>query len=430
MVYTAELIRYGFTLLFGIGVSLLFANVTYTRKNRLAILIFSLILFTFQCFSLKCFGKQLTARLYPLMIHLPLAFFLTLYLKCPWHISVSSILEAYMCCQIPHWLAFMAGCFFKSPIDDYIFYIIFVLMVYYLLRKYAANSVQKLMASSRLSCLLFTSVPAFYYLFSYITTVYTKLLYSGAEGAVQAVPLMLSVVYFVFVILYYDETLKQAGALHERDLLMFQLQQTRTEFDALSQMQQSAAAYRHDMRHHLMLIRGLANEGNIQKIQEYISAVHNDINAMTPVRYCENDTVNLILSAFETRAKKEGVILIPDIILGDIPYVSDTELCSLFSNALENAINAAKAVTDKNQRKVCVRALIKSGKLIISIKNAYAGKLELDGELPKSQRRDVGHGFGLKSIISVIERHSGLYSIETEGGIFVLKLMIPPESKA
>jgi two-component system, LytTR family, sensor histidine kinase AgrC len=49
----------------------------------------------------------------------------------------------------------------------------------------------------------------------------------------------------------------------------------------------------------------------------------------------------------------------------------------------------------------------------------------MDGELPKSNRKDAGHGFGIKSMVAIVERHGGLYSFETEGGVFIMQLLLP-----
>lgn len=80
---------------------------------------------------------------------------------------------------------------------------------------------------------------------------------------------------------------------------------------------------------------------------------------------------------------------------------------------------------DERLRKVYFHAVVNGGKLLISTENAYAGNLEMDGELPVSNKKEAGHGFGIKSMIDIVDRHKGLYSIETEGGVFILQLMLP-----
>lgn len=147
-------------------------------------------------------------------------------------------------------------------------------------------------------------------------------------------PSTISVFYFVFVILYSAETQKQTTLQRERDMLDTQFRLAQTEFASLRKMQQNAAAYRHDMRHHFTLLQGLASKARVEEIKEYLRTAQSDMDAITPIRFCENETVNLILSAFSAKAKQTEILLKMDAKLPNLLPFSDTELCSLFYDEL------------------------------------------------------------------------------------------------
>ncbi len=424
------LFRSCIVLVFGVAVSLLFAGVRRSRASELAIIVFYAFILLIQIICWKMLGLKITMKLYPLITHLPAIAFFILYCKRPWSISISSVLTAYLCCQIPKWFGSMVAAIFDNRFADHIGYFVAMCVVYYFLKNYVADSVRKLMERSTRSCLLFGAVPLLYYLFDFATSVYTDLLYSGAREAVQFTPSVICTFYLVFVLLYYNESHKQAQAQRERDIFASQFQNARVELDAMRQMQSNTVIYRHDMRHHLSLIGGYAADGDLQKIKEYLASTEADIDALTPVRYCENETVNLILSNFEMRAKKVRVVLYTNVKLPEKLGINDTELCALLSNALENAISAAAQLNEEKLRKVYIHAIINSGRLVISTENAYAGDISIEGELPKSKNKEAGHGYGIKSIVAIVDRHGGLYSIETEGGVFILRLMLPLEEEA
>jgi len=79
-----EVIQFGFSLLFGVALSVCYAGIELTRKSKLAVgcsyVIFLLV--QFSCWWL--FGIDLTSKLYPMITHLPLIIFLSTYFKCPW----------------------------------------------------------------------------------------------------------------------------------------------------------------------------------------------------------------------------------------------------------------------------------------------------------------------------------------------------------
>ncbi len=413
------LIRFGFSLFFGLAVSVLFAGIPLTRKNRL--ITFFLGTF-FLCVQSTCWwilGLNITSKLYPLIIHLPLIFIFSLYFKRPWRISIVSVLSGYLCCQAPRWFGFLARAVGKSRLADHLFYIVAVFFSYYFLKKYVAASVRQLMEKSYQSCLLLGAVPFLYYSFDYITTIYTDILYRGTEWAVQFMPSTVSVFYFVFVILYYAETQKQANLQRERDMLDSQFRLAQTEFASLRQLQQNAAAYRHDMRHHFTLLQSLASNERIEELKEYLRTAQSDIDSIIPVRFCENETVNLILSAFSTKAKQANIQLTIDAKLPDTLPFSDTELCSLLSNSLENAIHATTHITDSDRRIIRLRVYDKNHKLCIDIRNCYQTEPLFHQGLPVS--KEQGHGFGTKSMVHIVEKHGGVFQFSVKDGWFIFQ---------
>lgn len=413
------LTRFGASLIFGLAISLLFSGISFTKEKR-AHFVFLFAFFLFiqtSCYWL--FGLGLTSKLYPLIIHLPLVFIFALYYKRPWLISIVSVLSGYLCCQAPRWIGFLAGAAFNSQLADHIFYIIAVFFAYHFFKHYVAGSVREVMAKSVKSCLLVGGVPLFYYAFDYVTTIYTDMLYRGAKWAVQFLPSIISVFYFVFVILYYAETQKQASLQHERSMLNAQFRQAQTEFSSLCQLQQNAAAYRHDMRHHFALLQSLAANGCLDEIRDYLHIAQADIDAITPIRFCENETVNLILSSFSTKAKHDNISLTVDARLPKALPFSDTELCSLLSNALENAIQASKEIIDIDRRIILLRLYAKNNKLCIDIRNRYNEAPFLNEGLPVSTQ--AGHGFGTKSMAHIVEKHGGVFHFSLQDGWFLFQ---------
>ncbi len=413
------LLRFGFSLVFGIAVSVLFAGIELTRKNRLVTGLLCVIFLFVQTASWWLLGLDLTSKLYPLIIHLPLIVIFSLYYKRPWLISAVSVLSGYLCCQAPRWFGFLAGAVLGSRLADHIFYIASVFLAYYFLKRYVAGSVGQLMEKSYKSCLFLGGVPFFYYLFDYMTAIYTDVIYSGAEWAVQFMPSTISVFYFVFVILYYAETQKQATLQRERDMLDAQFRLAQTEFASLRQMQQNAAAYRHDMRHHFVFLQELASKGRLEEIKAYLRTAQSDMDAITPTRFCENETVNLILSAFATKAKQSKTMLLVDAKLPDSLPFSDTELCSLLSNALENAIHACSQIPDSNKRIIRLRMYSKNTKLCIDIRNSCQHERFFHQGLPVSSEQ--GHGFGTKSMVHIVEKHGGVFQFSSEDGWFIFQ---------
>jgi two-component system sensor histidine kinase AgrC len=419
--------RYFTALAFGIAVAVCFAGMLSTKKNYIVLGCYTVTVFAIQVICLNRFGMDTTWKLYPLLTHLPIAVFTAFYLKRSWLISLTSMFASFLCCQPPRWIGSLAGDIYrsmslgtlKSETINHLGYIISVFIMYFVLKKYVAKSVQHLMERSAKSCLIFGAMPAFYYLFDHATTVYTDFLYSGSRTAVQFMPFVISAFYFVFILFYYAETQKQANIQRERDMLDTQLKQAQIELESLWQMQQNAAAYRHDMRHHFALLQSLALEGHLDEIKEYLRTAQSDMDDITPIRFSENETVNLILSAFAARATQEEIQFEVEAKLAELLPLSDTELCSLLSNALENAINAASSVSDSDNRSIKLRLYSKNKKLCIDVRNSFNVEPEFYQGLPISNKQ--GHGYGTKSMARIVEKHGGVYQFLVKDGYFIFQ---------
>lgn len=423
MIGTAiEFSRYFIAILFGGAVATSFAGMAPTRKNNIIFGALTVILFLMQMVSLRLWGMNMTIKLYPLVSHLPVAIFIVVYLKRSWLISLTSMFVSFLCCQPPRWIGTLAGVLFNSASMNHIGYIITAFIMYYLLIKYALKSIRHLMERSVKSCLLFGSMPAFYYLFDYTTTVYTDYIYSGSRTAVQFMPFATSLFYFMFVLLYYKETQKQANIQRERDMLETQFKKAQTEFASLRQLQQSAATYRHDMRHHFTFLQNLASEERLEEIKEYLRTAQSDIDHITPLRFCENETVNLILSDFSIRAKQLKTQLTVEAKLPDSLAFSDTELCSLLSNALENALHACEKIVDSKERCIKLRLYSKNNKLCIDIRNSYQTEPIMQQGFPVSI--EEGHGFGTKSMAHIVEKHGGIFQFSVKDHWFIFQATI------
>lgn len=278
------------------------------------------------------------------------------------------------------------------------------------------------MTESRQSLLLFGSLPIAYYLFDYATSVYTQHIRLDTAQLLEFLPTALILFYVVFLAAYHQLSRKRSQAELQRTVLQTQLHQSEVEMENLRTAQAQAAIYRHDIRHHMNILHSFLAVGNQAQAQQYIQEVNADIEAFSPRRFCENETVNLLCSAYLDKAAALGITLTVNAQLPAKLTIPDSELCSVLSNGLENALHAVAdpAVTEKQAR---IYFHMKRDKLLLEITNPYAGTVQMVDGLPVSTQQ--GHGYGCGSILSIVRRHRGLCSFEAENGIFTLRAVLP-----
>lgn len=110
-------------------------------------------------------------------------------------------------------------------------------------------------------------------------------------------------------------------------------------------------------------------------------------------------------------------------------FMNPIDLYTVFGNAVDNAIEAVKKLEDGRQRIVAVSIFRKDALTILQIENYYSGELQReDGKIRTSKSDKAYHGFGLKSIQSIIRKYGGTMTIHTEDGIFILSIIFPGDN--
>lgn len=425
MAHLIEIMNYTLLLIFGTIASVSFAGYEKTVRNRTAITLLVLAILSLQLITYYSAGLVVAARLYPLITHFPSVMFIICYLKKSLPIAIVSVLTAYLCCQPPNWLGLALQVFFSNTIAFFIGYSLGLIIMLYLIKRYIASPVNQVMSYSRWTLFLFGSFPLIYYLFDYSTTIYTGFLYSGAKIVVEFFPSVLSMFYIIFIIVYNNEMQKLNKLKLDNAILDAQSERAKNEIYALQQVQNQTAVYRHDMRHHLSLLFGFLENGEVEAAMGYIRQAQIDIDSIVPVRYCENNTINLIFSAFVAKANQRGVSLSIDAALPNMLPFSDTGLCTLLSNGLENAIDSAAKNSDSNPGTVRLNCRMHKGNLLILIENTFHDQIEIKNGIPQTNKE--GHGFGTKSIVMLVDRYKGYYSFSSSEGIFTLKIVLPTQ---
>ena len=176
------------------------------------------------------------------------------------------------------------------------------------------------------------------------------------------------------------------------------------------------------MRHHLNAIDAYLAANKPENAHAYIRRIRSDLEAVTPMRFCENELVNLLCASFSGKAAQCGAVLKVQVSLPKTLSLSDTELCSILSNGLENALHAVSQLPQE-QRKISLYCSIRQKKLLIEVTNPYAGTVVMEDGIPKSMQS--GHGYGCRSIQTIAQRHQGICAFDAENGVFTLRIVLP-----
>lgn len=417
-----DIVNYGLVFVYGLFLSASIAGGCKARRERVLLYVAGSVLLLLLGGSWLTLGLKATKQLYPVLVHLPTIGLLAFAFKKPVGISLVSVCTAYLCCQLPRCGEMAMIAVTGSELMGEIFYTVIIFPIFLLLYRYFAPSAREAIGESRKALLLFGSLPVTFYIFSFAAYIYTDFFHFDSYVVAEMLPIVAGLFYMIYTTAYRQQLQRRTQAELLDSLMGGQLKQAENDMVSLHQAEAQSAAYQHDMRHHLAVIDGFLAIGKPEQAQEYIRQVQDDIEAITPKRFCENELVNLLCSSFSGKAGRMGVRLNLETSLPGKLAISDTELCALLSNGLENALNAVKSL-EEERRWVELYCGVHLDKLLIEIKNPYSGRVAFREGVPTASK--LNHGYGCQSIHTISQRCHGLCEFKAENGIFTMRVALP-----
>ena len=414
----------GFTVaVFGMILSASFCDIYWSRKRKLAMAGSMVCLLIVQGVIIYFLEAEMVRIWYPVITHLPLMVILVGLTKQKlW--PVISVFVAYLCCQLRRWLALLlAVTLYGDTMVQSIMEIVITLPLLLVLLKYISPAVRTISQSNTWVQSQFCLLPAIYYIFDYATQVYTDLMERGDPLVAEFMSFVCSVAYLVFILRSSQEKWLRSQLEQTQNSLNLQISQAVREIDALREAQQKTRQYRHDLRHHIQYISVCIENGKLEHAQEYIQGIYSEIESNKVIVYCENEAANLIFSAFAGRMKENGIAMSVKAQIPKNIHISESDLCVLLSNAMENALHACKKVQDGEViPTVEVSAFEKNGKLFLQIINSCDFDITFVHGIPITNQS--GHGIGVQSICALVERYEGIYTFQAEDGKFILRVSL------
>lgn len=181
----------------------------------------------------------------------------------------------------------------------------------------------------------------------------------------------------------------------------------------------------HDLKHQIGIIRA---EHDSEKREQYLAEMEEDIKMYEAQNKTGNSVLDTILTGKHMYCMQHRInfTCVADGSLLD--FIGVMDICTIFGNALDNAIESVEKLENKAKRLIRVAVYSQNQFLIIRFENYCESELEKEDSLPVTTKKNKAyHGYGLKSIRSTVEKYGGSMTIHTENNWFHLRLLIPLE---
>ncbi len=248
---------------------------------------------------------------------------------------------------------------------------------------------------------------------------YYDQIFSHAEFCVLTVLSIFGTGFFVFGMnkIYLEQ--KKSAQYH------FQI----AAYKMLEEQYSQSERLRHDLKNHIIALSGLLENKEWEKMKDYLKNMEDSADLGMGEEITGNRAVDVILYQKRKIAERKNITWECDVQIPKICCISEFDLCVLFGNLLDNAVEACERL--QHNEPYC------SERQFINIQARPAKKfflLEVKNSADTADRYKIGftnkenpqeHGIGLLNVSDVVHRYNGVLNIEASDGIFVVSILVP-----
>ncbi|MDR2599681.1 MAG: GHKL domain-containing protein [Oscillospiraceae bacterium] len=256
-------------------------------------------------------------------------------------------------------------------------------------------------------------IPVMFYIFYEVNLEIS--LHYDASAVMQSFTFSLIFVFAITSIYFYVTLFRMYHNITKTKKIEQQLKMQDEHYTALQAYVADARRMRHDMRQHLSVFQSYISTGKTEKLIEYIDEYRKSIPEDVEIAYCENNAVNAILCHNINKAKRDGIKIDVKTELPEKCGIQDIDLCIVYGNSLENAIEATNKLSEGKFIKI--RSRITGNLLTIIVENTFDGIIKRDGDTLLSLKND-GEGIGTPSIKAIAKKYGGSAQFSTNDNVF------------
>lgn len=178
------------------------------------------------------------------------------------------------------------------------------------------------------------------------------------------------------------------------------------------------------MKNHLSVIYSFIQNRDFEGAAKYFRELSGELTVNNRI-FCKNSIVNAVLNSKYSAALDKKIDCFFNISIDGLLGIDDVSLCSLFSNTLDNAIEACEKIQDISKRQISLKARYDKGFLSYEISNSKANPVTVKKDRFVTEKKDKSsHGFGVQNVRDVVDKYAGNLDIAYTDDRFTVTVLI------
>ena len=179
----------------------------------------------------------------------------------------------------------------------------------------------------------------------------------------------------------------------------------------------------HDLKHQIAVLRA---EPDADKRSAYLDGMEEEIRDYEAQNKTGNSVLDTVLTGKSLYCARHGIELTCIADGGKLGFLDVMDICTIFGNILDNAIECELGISEKKKRLIRLAVYKRKDFLVIQCENYCPTPPEFRNGLPVSTKGDSAyHGYGIKSVRQTADKYGGTVTIHNKDQWFTINIVIP-----
>ena len=217
-------------------------------------------------------------------------------------------------------------------------------------------------------------------------------------------------------------TISKAHFKNLSDAMDRQIDAQVVHYEAMARMHEDIQQFQHDYRNLHIGLQSALMRNDIEGALSYLESDEMSLRKLSHTYETGNVVLDALLREKQSIASENNTTIVFD---GEVPgnLLSAADICILFGNALDNAIEACAKLTDFEEKVISVISSLSRRFLFIEIKNPVKENVQINNNSINTTKADKNaHGIGLRSIQATAKKYSGTTRLSCDDNTFCIEI--------